>query len=169
MHRTAELSTDGRYRYALTRTWNPGGRAILFVGLNPSTADARTDDPTIRRCIGFAQRWQFGTLIVANLYALRSSDPSKLATARDPVGPENDRWLRRLSRHAAVTVVAWGAHPAVRERETTVLDLFDAPMCLGMTLAGHPRHPLYVRGDTRLQRLSFLSYAPVNNLFRTDT
>lgn len=142
----AILSPDGRYRYALTRdTGTPGDGTVLWVMLNPSTADATEDDPTIRKCLGFARRWGFARISVGNLYGLRATDPRELGRADDPVGPENDDHLIELGGQADEVVFAWGAR-AELDREERVWDLlgYRAPQCLGFTLGFFPRHPLYV-------------------------
>lgn len=96
--RAAVLSPCGRYRYELTRRWAPGP-LVGWVMLNPSRADAHTDDPTVRRCVGFAHRWGYGGLIIRNLYALRATDPAALADHLDPVGPDTTRtWPAAASR-----------------------------------------------------------------------
>ena len=149
VRRYAVLSRDGRYRYALRRVWDERARAVLFVGLNPSTADQRVDDPTIRRCMAFARDWGFGQLLVANLFAFRTSSPARLFGATEPIGPANDRWIRRLARDARVTIVAWGNHGAFRARDAKVLELLDAPHCLAINKSGQPKHPLYVETSAR--------------------
>ena len=154
MGTTADLSADGRYRYTLTRCWDETKPAVLFVMLNPSTADADVDDPTIRRCIGFAKAWGHGTLLVWNLYALRATDPTWLDSADDPIGRENEDHLWRLMRRADLIVVAWGAKPNRGKYVNREKVMFWGPfwdrevVALGVTKDGHPRHPLYVRGDT---------------------
>jgi hypothetical protein len=150
--RSAVLSDDGRYRYDLGRHWGGGlwgdGEGwVLWVMLNPSTADAAVDDPTIRRCQAFSRAWRYSGMHVANLFALRATDPAELTRAPDPIGPDNDRYLRKLSAQASSTMVAWGAHPLARERAREVTPLLRSPHCLGMTRDGSPRHPLYVRGE----------------------
>lgn len=122
---------------------------VLFVGLNPSTADATHDDPTLRRCVRFARDWGFGGLVLANLFALRSTDPAALRHAADPVGPDNDRHLRRLSRSADLTVAAWGTHGALFDRDLAVLPLLHNPHCLALTRCGRPKHPLYLPATLR--------------------
>lgn len=117
---------------------------MLFVGLNPSTADAHHDDATVRRCVGFGKRWGFDGLILVNLFAYRSTNPAALLCSLDPVGPANDRWIRRVSSEAKLTVAAWGARGAYLDRDQTVLELLHKPHCLGTTQRGHPRHPLYL-------------------------
>lgn len=143
------------YRYTLTRGRWLGEGTVLFVMLNPSTADEHQDDPTIRRCVGFAQTWGYARLNVANLYALRATDPRDLFRHDDPVGPGNDLAVIQHARNADAIVVAWGAtqHPQPA-RADHVLDLLDAAhgrvWCLGLTPAtGQPRHPLYVAAATQ--------------------
>lgn len=152
----AVLSQDHRYRYALWRVvpqtlesaMGPP-TTCLFVMLNPSTADAFHDDPTIRRCVDFAERWGCGLLAVANLFALRSPDPAKMGMVEDPVGPENDHWIRQLGHESSFTVVAWGAHPFIEDRAERVLGLLEGDVHhLGLTKDGFPRHPLYVAAST---------------------
>ena len=142
----ALLSPCGRYRYRLTREWLMGEGTVLFVMLNPSTADAETDDPTIRRCIGFAQRWGFRGLAVGNLFAWRATDPRELRQAIDPVGPENDRHLVEMSHAANAVIAAWGAGGGRRGQYALRL-LRGTVEHLGLTKQGYPRHPLYLRAD----------------------
>lgn len=149
---SAVLSECGRYRYALWRDVGEldGEGTVLFVMHNPSTANASEDDPTIRRCIRFARDWGFARLAVGNLYAWRATKPRDLLEADDPVGPENDEWLRRLVRGSELVVAAWGAqvNPATA---APTLRLHDRWRCLGVTAGGLPRHPLYVPAATRPQ------------------
>lgn len=147
METSAELSECRLYRYALWRRWSPGNQ-VLFIMLNPSTADETIDDPTIRRCISFAESWGFGALTVANLFAFRTPSPAELQTADDPIGPENDAWLERLQQESQLTVAAWGNHGRLLNRSATIRPLLHAPRTLGLTQRGEPRHPLYVAGDT---------------------
>lgn len=147
MHRSAELSSCGTYRYALRRAWDTARPPVLFVMLNPSTADAWVDDRTVGRCVGFARDWGHGGLVVANLFALRSTDPRALRSAPDPVGPENDQWLAALAREAGLVVAAWGNDGRYRGRDAEVLPLLGPVHCLGVTGRGAPRHPLYVRAE----------------------
>lgn len=149
MEGNAVFSRCRRYRYVLQRTWDANLPTVLFVALNPSTADEIQDDPTVRRCIGFARSWGFGRLVLANLFALRSTDPAALAVAQDPIGPRNNTWLRRLSSDAELTIAAWGVHGALRRRDQRVLAILRDVHTLGRTKAGHPRHPLYLPGSVR--------------------
>lgn len=153
------------YRYTLWRhlgapmtgrSWP--GRTLMVVGLNPSTADAEADDPTLRRVQDFGRTWGFHSLCMTNLYAMRSTDPALLKVWEDPVGPENDTWLERIAGVAETILVAWGAH-AQWDRAHHVRQLLlhasgkngAGLMCLGTTDAGHPRHPLYLAKATPMQ------------------
>ncbi len=146
----AVISPDGAYRYELVRRWGRGDSVVVFVMLNPSTADARKDDATIRRCMGFARQWGHDALVVVNLFAFRATDPANLAAVNDPIGPENDAYIRKACQQASRIVCAWGAHPIVDARQKAVLSLIAAEVeCLGLTAAGRPRHPLYLASDTQ--------------------
>lgn len=152
----AWFSQDRAYRYLLNRKWGDSQQRMTFIMLNPSTADAFTDDPTIRRCISFAKREGCSGLTVLNLFALRATDPHVLASHPDPVGPDNARFLAEHTRGLfTYTVAAWGAGGALNGRGFDVGRQLRMPgvsslLCLGTTSAGHPRHPLYVRGDAPL-------------------
>jgi len=148
---TADFSPCGRYRYELTRSWDAKRPELLVVMLNPSTADALEDDPTIRRVVRFADDHGYGELRVMNLYALRSPDPADL-WRHDAVGPENDARLRaRL--HVGVgpgVLAAWGCTQWARSRAPKVLPMHRGWLCLGTTKDGSPRHPLYVPASQRM-------------------
>jgi len=143
---------DRVYRYKLTRWWADGPRAT-FVMFNPSTAAAETDDPTIRRCIGFARAWGCGSLQVVNLFALRATRPAELLAHPDPVGPANPVWLAEALGHRDGTLIAaWGAHKiAVRPAMDAHGLAAAAWQCLGTTRTGAPRHPLYLPSSARLR------------------
>lgn len=147
---SAVFDATGHYRYWLSRTWDPEGQAVNFMMLNPSTADQVRLDPTVSRCLSFAVRWGFGTLIVTNLFAWRSPDPSELRRVPDPVGPENNRFLLQGVEESALRVAAWGVHGSLHQRDEAVLKLVESfPLTLlGLTKHGAPRHPLYLRADT---------------------
>jgi hypothetical protein len=152
MRRDAIFSPCGQYRYVLRRSWARHLPTVLFIALNPSTADHRVDDPTIRRCIGFAKSWGFGRLAVGNLFAYRSTDPKRLRIADDPVGPMNDRWLTTLASRAELTVAAWGVHGSLHGRADAVVSRLTGLHHLGITRHGHPRHPLYLPSDVMPMR-----------------
>ncbi len=141
------------YRYCLHRTVSPSGTgAVTFIMLNPSTADERNDDPTIRRCMGFARDWGFRDLYVVNLSPYRSPSPRHLKAMGDEpreVQATNCRFVLRALRTAQLTVAAWGVHGVLGARDrhmlqTIALDGRHQVHCLGTTRDGHPRHPLYL-------------------------
>lgn len=146
--RMAEFSACRTYRYALWRVWDQAKPVCVFVGLNPSTADETTDDPTIRRCVGFASDWGFGGLAMANLFAVRATDPREMIRHPAPIGPDNDRWLVQLNRQAGRVVAAWGTRGIHLARDRAVRRLLGDMTCLKLTKDGHPQHPLYVARST---------------------
>ena len=150
MQRSAGFSRCQRYRYWLHRRWSDGPN-VVFIGLNPSAADAQRDDPTLRRIIGFARDGGFGQVTVVNLFAWRAKQPAMLRQVADPVGPRNNYWLRRLTRGVDSVVVAWGNDGSYQGRDRTVLGMLEAPLCLDVTTAGSPRHPLYAKASCELQ------------------
>lgn len=156
MQRDACFSACGRYRWSLSRAWDADLRKpwIAFIMLNPSTADAEQDDPTIRRCVAFAKAWGFAGLSVRNLFAYRATQPVELLEADDPVGSENDAAITGLIGVRSPIVAAWGTGGGLRNRQQRVIDMFTsrgvALKCLGKTKDGFPRHPLYVPADAQL-------------------
>ena len=144
IRRSANFSRCRQYRYALWRWWGDGDDYALIVGLNPSTADHRQDDPTIRRCIGFARDWGYSGLCVANLFAYRATFPGDLMAAEDPIGPRNDYWLRQVSMKAAIVVCGWGNHGLWQGRADTVKRMLPGMHMLRMNGSGEPAHPLYL-------------------------
>lgn len=147
----AEFSSCRTYRYVLWRRWAWNGYAnqVMFVGLNPSTADESEDDPTIRRCIRFAKDWGYGGLLMMNAFAFRATDPKVMKAASDPVGPANDEAFGYRRTQVGLIVAAWGTHCPV-DRERAVCRAISRPIhCLGTTKSGAPKHPLYLKADTR--------------------
>jgi hypothetical protein len=152
----ANISPDGLYRYALYRRLSMGERTVLFVGLNPSTADMMKDDPTLRRCVGFARAWGFDWLYMGNLNGWRATDPKQLPRASDgggeAVGPENQQVLTMMTQRAEIVVACWGQHklnPYARELSRRILAL-PHTRCLGRNADGSPKHPLYLPASTPL-------------------
>lgn len=156
--RPAVFSEDRRYRYLLARRTGLSADGCLFIMLNPSTADETEDDPTIRRCMGFASRWGFGILVVANVFALRSTDPKGLCRVEDPIGPENDSWLLKAAKESDSVVCAWGNWGELFRRGDQVRAMLtDAGVpiqCLGVTGQGEPRHPLYLPKGQEMEELA---------------
>jgi hypothetical protein len=148
---SAVLSPCGTYRYQLRRQWGDD-LTCGWVMLNPSTADADVNDPTIRRCISFARSWGYDGIIVVNLFALRATNPRQLKVHPDPIG-ENDRYIESAVTEMDMVICAWGAHPFAAKRAPKVIDILrkyracPEVCCLGTTRDGLPRHPLYVRSS----------------------
>lgn len=145
----ATFSPCRTYRYSLWRHWGGlagGAGYAMFVGLNPSTADETADDPTIRRCVTFAKRWGYAALCMTNLFAYRATQPKKMLSAADPVGPENDAVLINLAADAGVIVAAWGTHGVHLGRGARVQVMLPALHVLRLTREGFPGHPLYLPG-----------------------
>lgn len=157
-HSVAVYSPCERYRYSLTRTWDADGGRALFVMLNPSTATEVQNDPTVERCERRARTLGFGSFRVTNIFAWRDTDPRKMRAAPDPIGPGNDtaildsaaNWIRHD--HDRI-ICAWGAHGDHLDRGAAVEALLRATnrplFSLGLTKAGHPKHPLYIGYHTQ--------------------
>ncbi len=150
---TAIYSPCERYRYVLTRTWEDGGNRALFVMLNPSTATEVQNDPTVERCERRARALGFGAFRVCNIFAWRDTDPKAMRAAGEPIGPENDRAITEACDWADTIICAWGSHGEHLDRGPAVERLMRAtgyPLFhLGLTKAGHPKHPLYIAYTTQ--------------------
>lgn len=168
VHRDAIFSPCRSWRYTLLRHLRvdpapPVPRRVLFVCLNPSTATEVEDDPTVRRCMGFARAWGFNRLTVCNIFAVRSTDPKVLYDHPDPVGPENDYYIQHAANGAEMIVAAWGNHGKLHRRGEEVMALLRgddgllegkrAVHVLGLNLGSFPKHPLYLRADLQPQQL----------------
>ncbi|MGB7251336.1 MAG: DUF1643 domain-containing protein [Phormidesmis sp.] len=155
IERTAIFDPTGRYRYQLTRRWQTHGPTVTFVMLNPSRADATCDDPTLRACVQFAQRWDYAALSVVNLFGYCTAYPSQLKEAINPIGPENDAYVLRSVAAAQRVVLAWGNWGGLYGRDRTILNLLSPYRsklhCIQLNRSGHPRHPLYIKRDLPLQ------------------
>lgn len=168
--KSADISPCGTYRYRLTRSWDDQASIMRFIMLNPSTADADVDDPTIRRCMGFARREGCGSIVVVNLFAYRATKPADLTEAimerhshawegREAINQEIARAaLSQRAGNPAPVVAAWGANWRALSRrgisrpsvESYAEKVGAKLTCLGLTGQGDPRHPLYVKGDAPL-------------------
>lgn len=149
MEKGAQFSGCRTYRYALWRTWSQGDGHVMFIGMNPSTADETQDDPTIRRCIGFAKAWGFKGIYMLNLFAYRATRPRDLNDVDDPIGPQNNEFLKMYFEPAGLTVACWGTHGVYWNRNRDVIELLGLEnlSCLGLTKNGQPKHPLYLKSD----------------------
>lgn len=159
MQNPCTFSPDRRYRYTLLHTWDemfatPGEKPAMFIGLNPSTADENQLDPTLRRIRGFCAREGYRSFLMTNIFAFRATDPQVMRAQEDPNGPGNDAALLESASRAGLIVAAWGVHGAFLDRGATVTRLLQNAghrlVCLGVTAAGAPKHPLYVKADTPL-------------------
>lgn len=145
---TAIYSDCERYRYSLTRIWDNAGQRVNFVMLNPSTATEVQNDPTVERCERRARALGFGSFAVTNIFAWRETDPRAMRIAADPIGPGNDAAIAERADWADMVIAAWGTHGAHLDRGTHVAAFLQAsgrPLFhLGLSKAGHPKHPLYL-------------------------
>lgn len=160
LERGATFSACGIFRYDLyRRIVSPRDWTITFVLLNPSTADAFEEDPTVRRCLGYAARWEYEHVWVVNLFALRATQPGYLRVANRPIGPGNDDAIDEAVADAHLTILGWGMHGALLGRGYEVRDRLMRTrharriFCLRKTKSGEPSHPLYLPGDLEPQRL----------------
>jgi hypothetical protein len=144
MKKGAILSEDKLYRYQLSRMWDDSKPPILFIMLNPSTADADADDPTIRRVIQFSTSWGHGGVYVANLYAFRSTDSKTLKTVDDPIGKDNVSHIKHLIGIVDKVVYAWGNN---QKEPKWLSELVQTPYCIDLSKKGVPKHPLYLKSD----------------------
>lgn len=157
----ATVSADYRYRYSLTRVWGTGGSLCVFVLLNPSTADGTEDDPTVRRCVGFAKRLGCASLTIVNLFAFRATKPAALYPLRreDAIGPENDKHLAKaraqVEERGGHLIAGWGSHGDLWQRDQEVRGVLGAGLLrLGaLTSKGQPRHPLYLPNSAEVAPL----------------
>jgi hypothetical protein len=144
MKKHAILSDDKKYRYQLSRIWDEDKPCILFIMLNPSTADEEHDDPTIRRVINFAHSWDYGGVYVGNLYAFRSTDPKALKSVENPIGDDNITHIQRMISLTTMVVYAWGNN---QKEPEWLYTLVSTPYCIDTSIKNIPKHPLYLKGD----------------------
>lgn len=138
------FSACNTYRYALWRSWDEVKPFVMIIGLNPSMTD---DNPTITRCTNFARAWGFGGVCVANLFAYRAATPRELMAVGEPIGPDNDAWLRQCSEQSGLTVAAWGNYGSHRNRSSDARQLLNNLHCIRMNKSGEPAHPLYLKAS----------------------
>lgn len=151
METGAIFSPDRIYRYRLWRFWDKRHGIVLFVGLNPSTADENFNDPTVRRCIGFARDWGYGGMYMGNIFAFRNTYPETLKICGvDPIGQENDAHLLAMAKEAKLTILACGNGGLYQGRGYVVEQMFPNAWSFGYTRQGMPKHPLYVPSDVIL-------------------
>lgn len=153
----ATFSECERYRFTLWRRWAPGllddpQPLVAFIGLNPSTADESVDDPTIRRCIGFAKRWGYGGMVMLNCFAFRATDPKDMKAHDEPLAMkvQNMAAILDIAKQVGSVVCCWGVHGSHLGRDELVRATLHKSVLthLGLTKGGQPKHPLYLRKDT---------------------
>ena len=153
----AEFSSCGKYRYSLERSLSSEPKTIAWIMLNPSTATAELDDPTIRRCMGFSRQWGFGHMLVGNIFGLRATRPEELYKAQDPTGLKNWYHLVRVAFQSHMIIAAWGNHGALYNQGRRVKEILKSEgfkiYCLGTTKFGHPKHPLYLPSNCKWAEL----------------
>lgn len=145
----AKFSDCKKYRYALWRIWDHSKPKIMFIGLNPSRANRFNDDPTIRRVVAFARQWGYGGVYMVNLFAFVTPYPKELSSCLDPIG-DNDHYMELVARNCSEVVFAWGRNKDAQARSVVAEILFPNAKCLAKNGNGSPKHPLYVKGDTKL-------------------
>lgn len=157
LYTSATFSPGREHRYHLLRLWDVSVKPLklcMFIGLNPSTADEKQDDPTVRRCVAFAKRLGCHGMHMMNIFAYRATDPDVMKRAFDPVGEDNDDWLRVIALDSAFTIACWGVHGQHLSRGVQVKRILSkitpSLCCFGMTKDGHPKHPLYLKADSPL-------------------
>lgn len=143
----AQFSEDRQYRYCLWRIWDVEKPFVMFVGLNPSTANEIKSDPTITRIKGIAEKNGYGGFYMMNLFGIVSADPKVLKSHANPIG-ENNGWLEEISVKCQDIVFCWGAFKEAKERAKEVIAMFPNAYCLGKNKDGSPKHPLYLLGNT---------------------
>lgn len=154
MKKDAILSEDRQYRYVLSRIWDEDKPIVMFIGLNPSTADECEDDPTIRKCIKYAQKWGYGGLYMLNLFAYRTPNPKILWDIKNPIGNKNDDYVKEYSNKCDKIICAWGNDGDFMQRGKSVLQLAVNAYYLKLNKSGQPSHPLYLKSDLIPQKFN---------------
>ena len=153
MEKDAILSEDRKYRYVLSRIWDKSKPMVMIIGLNPSTADETEDDPTIRRCINFADSWGYGGVYMLNLFAFRATQPTDMFKAINPIGSQNDKYINDYAKRVDKVICAWGNDGNYKNRSSDITKQLDNLFYLKMNKTGEPAHPLYLKSDLIPQKL----------------
>ena len=160
----AVFSDCRKYRYALWRIWNEHNPIAMIIGLTPSTAEEKVNDPTITRCISFSRSWGYGGVCVTNLFGFRATAPTELKALHDPIGKENDAWVHEMAKEVAIKVAAWGNHGKFLNRSLDILPSLDQLHCIKMNKSGEPAHPLYLKAE--LKPVPMIPRQHANQFFR---
>lgn len=152
IHKSAIYSDCEKYRYELRRVWNHKEKLVCWIMLNPSTADAEHNDPSVQRCMNYTKSWKYGGVIITNLFGLRSTDPKKLWSTNEPIGPGNEEFIINADKEADLTVMAWGIHGLYKNQAQHILNFLRQPHFLSLTRNCCPRHPLYLKKNLQPQK-----------------
>ena len=144
MKKDAILSEDRKYRYVLSRIWDESKPLVVIIGLNPSTADEKDDDNTIKKCINFSKNWGYGGLYMLDLFAFRATAPSDMFNASSPIGEENSKYIEKYSKLSDKVICAWGNNGNFKNRSKEVLLNIENKFYLKLNKTGEPAHPLYL-------------------------
>ena len=145
----AKFSKCRKYRYTLWRTWDTSKPKIMFLGLNPSTADETNNDPTVTRCINYANSWGYGGMFMMNIFAFRTTYPVELKKTSNPIGKDNNRWIKKVSLSVDKSIGAWGNDGMFLHRSTDIKKIVKNLYCLKINSSGEPSHPLYLKATLK--------------------
>ena len=145
----AIFSNCRKYRYTLWRTWDASKPKIMFLGLNPSTADEINNDPTVTRCINYSKSWGYGGMYMMNIFAFRTTYPIELKKAKKPIGIDNNKWIKEISLSVDKTIGAWGNDGAFLNRSADIKKIVKNLYCLKVNSSGEPSHPLYLKANLK--------------------
>lgn len=149
MLKQAIFSNCYNYRYSLSRLWDNNKETCLFIGLNPSTADACQDDPTIKKLIAYASQWNLGGFQICNLFALRTPNPDYLLKSKVPIGDLNQHYLEAAISNSSTQILMWGNHGNYHPQLENLVSTLESPLCFGLNKNGTPKHPLYLSKDLK--------------------
>jgi len=153
----AVFSSCNYYRYALWRIWDKSKPQIMFIGLNPSTADETNNDPTITRCINYATSWGFGSIYMVNIFSYKTTYPKELKNVSDPIGKETDIWIKRIYKRSEMCIASWGNNGQLLNRSDEIRRLIPKMYCLKITKSGEPSHPLYLKASLQPEIYNYTS------------
>ncbi len=145
----ADFSKCRKYRYTLWRIWNLNKPKVMFIGLNPSTADEINNDPTVTRCINYSKLWGYGGMYMMNIFAFRTTYPSELKKSTNPIGIDNDYWIKKVSKSVDKCIGAWGNDGDFLDRSKEIIKLIPQLYCLKINNSGEPSHPLYLKSTLK--------------------
>ena len=145
----AVFSKCNGYRYVLWRKWDESKPQVMFIGLNPSTADQTNNDPTISRCINYAKSWGFGSIYMVNIFSYKTTYPKELQSATKPIGQETNDWIKKIYDSSEMCIAAWGNNGQFLNRSDEIRKMLPKMHCLKKTKSGEPSHPLYLKASLK--------------------